>query len=418
MTLRRLCFSYGLTTVIALASCSAPANCSFAAHAKLEAPILHFCGKLLGRDGKSAANSVVTVELINKVTAQVVGVCKIAPISDGSYSGDIPFEPLTEEPVAFAAAPGLIALVQLPGAPDRVTTLVPAEGAAIKIADSDGKILEGVKPDSLGKLIWDNMTQPQMFGPATGAEIADSSSGLVSTNGLPDTYLISLEAKDGSQPQQVTAFVDDESSGSRVIVNSGDKTSSASGTVYYGNTGRPAVGFVIQMSGNNVADVRYSDSNGHYRFDKLSPGSYTFRIDGTSKTTPPGPATRPKWTAYGRQETLDGAENVDHLDFSLIHGGIVTGVITDSKTGKPDAGLIVMSMGGACGGDGMDITDANGKYTICITPGLHYVSATPPNFDGFITPHIIQVLDSQVEELDFSVSYTQITQEPAPVVKP
>ena len=144
-----------------------------------------------------------------------------------------------------------------------------------------------------------------------------------------------------------------------------------------------------------------SDDAGHYRIEGLCEGEYNVCLD---------LGDDPEWTAIAHEglKCTPGAV-IEGIDFTLIKGGFVTGIVTNAATGEPMADRWVACYGPARpmsqGWCESTRTDAEGRYTFRLPPGKNNVYTA----DGVsvVEPkdRMVEVIEGQtVTGVDFSVT--------------
>ena len=149
---------------------------------------------------------------------------------------------------------------------------------------------------------------------------------------------------------------------------------------------------LLDASGNPVAGaVATTDTNGHYQFSNLKPGSYSVQFD---KTTLPdsyyftaGPDSAADGNGNTAQVTLNSGESAQHLDAGIVVRQATVGdrVWEDSNgNGVQDSGEqgidgATVSLKDAIGNTvGTVVTHDGGQYSFTVDPGTYTVSVAPP----------------------------------------
>jgi protocatechuate 3,4-dioxygenase beta subunit len=172
---------------------------------------------------------------------------------------------------------------------------------------------------------------------------------------------------------------------------------SISGQVVYADTNKPVAGLDI-FSFESMPDRSYNaktDSNGFYSIPRAAPGTYA-----VSPTLYGGMSEQ--W-AVGQKNGVVVApgKTVYNVDFKLIQGGVLTGKVTDRKTGKPINNIqINVGTGDSAIGEGVTVHD-DGTYKIHVAPGNIHVSIWQ-QFGEDIRKTVI-VADGETKILDFNL---------------
>lgn len=146
----------------------------------------------------------------------------------------------------------------------------------------------------------------------------------------------------------------DECRPTRLVVQSGG---AITGRVVMGATGEPRPGVLvgaIHRMGSAGPGPLATNERGEYAFSNLLPGRYVL-----TAATPSGE----ELTVAPLRITVAPDETVHVPDLKLTEGGIVSGRVTDAKTGQPLAGIpIGAAMPGYRGLSA--VTDAEGRYRL------------------------------------------------------
>src|SRR5262249_27726512 len=69
-----------------------------------------------------------------------------------------------------------------------------------------------------------------------------------------------------------------------------------------------------------------TDADGQYRIANLSPGKYAVVASAPGLASPEGTSGE-----FGREISLDSSDKRDSIDFALVHGGVITGRVSDAN---------------------------------------------------------------------------------------
>ena len=190
-----------------------------------------------------------------------------------------------------------------------------------------------------------------------------------------------------SYPGMMPATADPISAGTRgVVLKLGSGGGGIAGEVKARADGGPVPGFVVVVSRRSgpmresrVTNQSVFDPAGRYRVGSLEAGDYMVRIlaHGFAASEPVPVTVKPPDDA--------------RADFSLVVGGTLTGVVTDTDTRKPIEGARV-TVEGRVGGGALPVpvvasttTDAGGGFVLGgIAPGLRSVYAIAYRYHGRI----------------------------------
>ncbi|MFC1490897.1 carboxypeptidase regulatory-like domain-containing protein, partial [Candidatus Latescibacterota bacterium] len=153
------------------------------------------------------------------------------------------------------------------------------------------------------------------------------------------------------------------------------------GVVRYGSTGQRAENITVMTQGLGVTDgwgLAVSDKEGRYAIENLSGGQYNIFIE-----------DMPDFTAVAVESvTVIQGEAASGIDLKLVHGGFITGRVTEKETGDPipDSGVGFYDAARPRSQSAMHsaTTDENGYYRFRAAPGpAHvYISYSPP--EGYL----------------------------------
>ena len=152
-----------------------------------------------------------------------------------------------------------------------------------------------------------------------------------------------------------------------------DLGGSVSGTVTDKETGAPLQGIVVYIDGNafsNSFDSQYSastDANGNYTVNRLPPGTYYPYVKSKKGYAPQLynniPCSQCTDRTDGNPVFVAAGTTTTGIDFTLIKGSIVSGIVIDELTGLPIENAAV-----GVRGVSEILTDATGHYSISGVP--------------------------------------------------
>jgi hypothetical protein len=250
-------------------------------------------------------------------------------------------------------------------------TLQPFTSVRIHLVDDGGKPVSGVRicPSSYSspKLpagLW-NQDIPGDWTQTTDA------SGNATLSKLPQGFRMALNVLSGKYAPpddnydiQLANYA--TTPNATVLVGPG---SVVSGTVRFGPSGKPVAGILVDAQTTNPegpGGSAITDSNGAYTVGSLSAGTYKLLVGA-------GYGEFKDWIAQPQTLTVATGTQNSGNNIPLIHGGLITGQITDGATGNPLPNIQIMLI--PFGDDNTTnrhretITDANGNYHFRILPG-------------------------------------------------
>lgn len=373
------------------------------ADTKLPAP-LHLKGVVLTPVGKPAADAAIVYALVDFRTQTVTQERVLHPAADGTF--DIVFTPVQDEPlfpVLYVTAPEGVALPSAgygrSGDAGITVRLTPATHVRVHLRDDAGLPLAGVRVSPLALL------RDYDYSPWNGAvtdylSAVTDKDGLATLAGLPQGWTLRLAVAGPGwvQPdwsQNIALAKADVTPDAAVQVTRGG---SLSGTVVYGPA-QPAAQVAVTAVplGDGIGRQNgTTDSAGHYQISGMPRGSYTVSIEGHQGAPSPGPW---EWTATAQPAVVAAGGDTSGISFTLIHGGVLSGTVTDVKTGKPISGADVYIDGP--GGGQSTGTDTAGRYTLHVPPGGQrvYLEASPGMKAA--DPKTVVVADGQTQAADF-----------------
>ncbi len=367
---------------------------------------LHLKGVILTPAGKPAADAAIVYALIDFRTQSVAQEKVLHPAADGTF--DIVFTPSGDDdprfPLLYVTAPEGVAL---PGfaytrsGPTRMTvTLTPATRVRVRLRDEAGLPLAGVRVSPLALL------RDREYSSWNGAvtdylSAVTDKDGVATLAGLPQGWTLRLAVVGSGwvQPewsQNIALAKAAVTPDAAVQVARGG---SLSGVVLYGPAqpaAQVAVTAVPLGNGGGIRQNGTTDSAGHYQITGMPRGSYTVSIEGHQGAPSPGPW---EWTAAAQSAAVTAGSDTSGISFTLIHGGILSGTVTDIKIGKPISGVRVYVDGP--GGGQNAFTDDAGRYTLHVPPGGQrvYLEADPGMKAA--DPKSVVVADGQTQTADF-----------------
>ncbi len=367
---------------------------------------LHLKGVILTPVGKPAADAQIVYALVDYRTQTVTQEQALHPAADGTFDIVLttPKPDTAQIPVLYVIAPEGVALPRISNHPlgdDRLTvTLTPATQVHVRLRDEAGKPLAGVRVFPLA-LLKDREYSPWDGAVTDHLSAVTDADGTATFAGLPQGWTLRLAVAGTGwvQPdwsQNVALAKAPVTPDAAVQVAHGG---SLSGIVMYGPA-QPAAHVsvtALPLGGSGTRQNGATDASGHYQIAGMPRGSYTVSIDGFQgvPTAEPWP-----WTAAAQPAVVVPGGDTPGISFTLIHGGILSGTVSDSKTGKPIPGVGI-SVDGP-GGGGYARTDDAGRYMLHVPPGGQQVFLEADPGMTAADPQRVVVADGQTQTINFS----------------
>lgn len=365
---------------------------------------LHLKGIILTPAGKPVADAAIVYALVDFRTQAVTQERVLHPVADGTF--DIVFTPIRNEPlfpVLYVTAPEGVALPSAgygrSGDAGITVRLTPATRVRVRLRDEAGLPLVGVRVFPLA-LLKDREYSPWNEAVTDYLSAVTDKDGMATLGGLPQGWTLRLAVAGSGwvQPdwnQNIALAKAAVTPDAAVQVARGG---SLSGTVVYGPA-QPAAQVAVTAVplGDGVGRQNgTTDSAGHYQITGMPRGSYTVSIEGHQGAPSPGPW---EWTAAAQPAAIVPGSDTSGISFTLTHGGVLSGTVTDVKTGKPISGAEVY-VDGPGGGQNAG-TDTAGRYTLHVPPGGQrvYLEASPGMKAA--DPKTVVVADGQTQTADF-----------------
>ena len=397
-----------------------------------ETPVLplHLSGRVTTPDGKPAAAASILYDIVDFNRHTVLLTRTLTADAEGSFDITIPADQLKAvvpanliEPVIHpvpnavyqvsgvlcVTSPQGVAVVQ-PAVDTRQTIILqPFTTLRVHLLDQNGKPLANMRlaPRSFfrqqGKAFlftyWDDKIA-DLWNQTTDAD------GIATFTHLPQGYSTQMDVADeryalSNQRRTVTLA---QSATTPTQTLRAARSATLSGQVRYGPTGQPAADALVEaeaISDEQNTVLAKTDKDGRYQMTRLMPGRYNLGLNTTSPPTAPSPLA--DWTVPAQQVTAHEGETQTGMDFSLTHGALLTGQVTDKATGKPVAGAVLIVRGPAhpanTHGGGVAFTGPDGVYRLHVPPGTQQVSVSGvPD-----PPKEVQTTDGQTASLDLRI---------------
>jgi 5-hydroxyisourate hydrolase-like protein (transthyretin family)/thiol-disulfide isomerase/thioredoxin len=316
------------------------------------------------------------------------------------------------DPQLLVEAPGWsMAFERVPeGSGELAITLRPATELRVRFVDPEGKPAPGLRVRLevvLGErnaFLWLHGLVDDRFTWQTDAE------GRVTIPGLPRSGQARVDIEDGRfahlEMENVRLAQDAVTAGPTIALLPG---ASVRGRITFGPTGKPAAGIRVGAQGAGVErgwGEGVTAADGSYVMTRVRPGVYNVALDLK------GDLAR-SWTAAAHERlTLATGEQQTGVDFTLIHGAVISGRVTAADNGEPVKGIPVGVYGPAHPMSGAWVqgaeTGADGRYSHRVPPGkqhLYLMLGAPP--PGFLLPaqsaHDLEIRDGETVTFNFQL---------------
>jgi len=370
--------------------------------------------KLVYPDGKPAIDAVAVLDLINLKTKAITTTTS-KPDATGLIIITIERSNFAlYSHVLFVSSPTGIGFIQW-GTPARpsTSTVEPFTALRVQVVDDAGKPIpnERLFPTQFGSIYayayW-NPAIPRMWTQTTDAN------GYATLTKLPQGCKISLDVIDDhyAQPDKDSDIQLDNTPAATNATLHLTAALSISGTVQLASpsasSNKSLAGILIEASSPIDPMQTFSaltDNTGAFTLARLAPGTYLVAAADQRGTTT-------DWIDKARSVQLAPAERKTGLVITLIHGGLITGKITDKVTGKPASNIYIRAtQTNASGGYGAS-TDKDGTYSVRVLPGAYKVSIQDV-YSGIsnasTTPDTV-IAEGQTKSIDFQIDAPTVVQ--------
>ncbi len=394
-------------------------------------PPLHLSGQVTTPDGKPAADSSITYDIVDFNSHTVLLTRTVTPDAKGAFDFTIPADQLQAavpakliqsitHPALFAVypvsgvfyvtSPQGVAVVR-PGTDTPQTILLePFTTLKVHLVDLKGKPLAKMhltprsffrqQGNTFSFAFWDDKIAT-LWSQTTDAD------GTATFTHLPQGYSTQMDVAEEqyvlSNRQSGITLAQSATTPPKTLRAA--RAATLTGQVRYGTSGLPAADATVEAEATGGVQntvLAKTDSEGRYQIKRLMPGIYNLGLNTTS--TPATLSPFADWTVPAQQVTAREGKTQTGLDFSLIHGSLLTGHITDKATGKPVAGAVLIIKGPAHPANspeaGIAFTGSDGVYLLHVPPGTQQVSVS-----GVSDPSKeVQTTDGQTTSLDLSIT--------------
>ena len=364
-------------------------------------------GKLVYANGKPAADATVVLDLINNTT-HVVTTHTFKADQNGTVNVSI-------DPTTFATSTRCIYMISPTGfgfgnysSPNSISTstLLPFTTVRVHLVDSNGKLIAHVQVCPRNLVIvgtyyghWND------YIPGAWTQTTDAA-GYATLPKLPQGFTMSLDVLDDryaapdlkSDIQLANAAISPDAT---VQVN---PSSSIAGTVVYGSTNKPVAGILVRATSTSTFDVGglvVTSANGSYLLTRLAVGTYKVAAQA-------GRGDFKEWVAPFQTVAVDTGAHSSGNKLTIVHGGVISGKVTDKATGAPIPRIyVIMTPHSADGrstfGTGV-ITDVDGTYSLRLLPGkVNVVPSGQSSPLGGVTSQSVEVSEGETKTIDFQI---------------
>jgi len=290
------------------------------------------------------------------------------------------------------------------GDPDAypTSTLAPFTSMRVHVVDSAGSPVPSVRVAPSQFLIADNTLawNAAIPGPWSGTTDKD---GWVTLKELPQGLEVQFTIVDShvTAPNGEFDVQLQETSTTPDVTVQVVPAASVSGTVLYSDTQKPAAGIQVTATSAKNRDnctAATTDKNGNYTISGLTDGP--FHIE-----THQGTGNFKDWISHSQNIITDVGAHISGINLTLIHGGLVTGKVTD-KAGKAlqYANVSALAQGSEYVSYGSTQTGPDGTYTLRILPCKADVYPRYWNSPVDTPPQSIDIAEGQTIGLNFQVA--------------
>jgi peroxiredoxin/5-hydroxyisourate hydrolase-like protein (transthyretin family) len=239
--------------------------------------------------------------------------------------------------------------------------------------------------------------------------------GIATIAGLPQGYRLLLEVGDAGLAQlaiedqiDLSASPVTEAKPIRLL-----PAASIRGRVTYGPSGKPAAGILVGAQGIDGSQgwgEGVTDNEGRYHLRQLRTGTYNVALGLEDELAS-------SWTAPAHERLVIGrGEQLSGIDFTLIHGAILTGTATAADNGVPIPGIAVSVYGPAhprtsAWSQGMK-TGTDGRYLLHVPAGEQHLFLAITSPIGFGLPARkevdLTVKDGETVTFDFRLPRSRL----------
>lgn len=336
-------------------------------------------GRVVNDAGVPVAGATIAAEMLDYRTdkATIAGTTQSG--ANGSFHLNLPAPSPSEHAIFYVTSPGEVGVARcdpIPAAQAKpvLVTIEPVTSIHLRFVDESGQPAANI-PVHVMALARGQDWVAWFVSPLAPWNGVTNGAGMATFDGLPQGYSIYLVTDDDRftrQPEEVDLANANTSPEQTVHVTHGG---AVSGTVTYGTTHQPAAGVLISVDriGGPVGEgFGTTDAQGRYRVSHLGPGDYYLVLVNDDRLVR-------DWTAAAQKATVKVGSEQSGIDFVLVHGAAVSGLVTDKRTGKPLPGVMISVQGpDHPQGSQQAVTGPDGRYALHVVPGDQTISAFSP----------------------------------------
>lgn len=370
---------------------------------------------LIYPNGKPAIDATLIIDLIDNTT-HAVTILNFKPNAAGDVTYTIPsFELIAKRRIVFAESPtGIGFRGILIGGKNSTFTLEPFTSIRIQLVDSSGSPVPNVKVcptyfrTDTSSAVWSH----DLLGHWN--QTTDSSGHATLTN-LPQGFRIVIDADDDrfapQDPMAPIQLATDPTTPDLTLHLT--PASSISGTVVFGPTKQPVAGITVRAYAqrpSTMGGLTITDKNGQYTVNRLGPGVYNLAAQDYA-------GRYNDWVGQAQTTSVSSGEHSSNVTLNLIHGGLITGTITDKVTGKP-LSHVAITLSYANGQSNYNSlianeTAADGIYSIRCEPGkVTLLPFIPNTYTDASIQQTVDIAEGETKTVDFHIDAPAI---PVPV---
>jgi len=178
-------------------------------------------------------------------------------------------------------------------------------------------------------------------------------------------------------------------------------TGSITGTVLFSTTNKPVPGIEVAVTqGPQSIGGTEADKAGAFSLTTMPPGTYTL--------TPYDYKDLFKdWVEQPQNVEVDAGVKTTDVKLYLVRGGVITGKITDSVTGRPVPNITVTTMqigkAMASGTRSVATSGPDGTYSLRILPDNVSVVLWTRGQNGAVASQDVEVAEGETKSVDFKI---------------
>ena len=375
------------------------------AHAASSNQPITLTTRLVYPNGKPAVDALAVMDLVDSKT-KTVTTFTYKPDSTGRVTLTVdPSKFGGNIPVLYIKSPTGFGLFWIsPQSAVSVSTLQPFTSVRVRLIDAAGKPIrnERVFPYEFSQ---DNESvRWSQWIPGPWNQTTDSN-GYANLPRLPQNIKLFIDVADDSYaPSDRTSMIQLAAAAitpdATVQLSAGAAISGSLQFLSKDNSpNKPIAGLEIEARPDSSAQARFgtTDETGSYTITKLGPGPYSLIVMDPHKI-----ATN--WLQEPQSISVQAGINQSNINISMIHGGLISGKVTDKVTGKPVPNIMVFAPGhGTVYGTG-DRTNAGGLYSFHILPGANDLHLTIPFIGRSLsTPQHFDIAEGETKTIDFQI---------------